>query len=155
MRSAMFLPIGALLFAVSLCMTPRASAAGAQLQLQGHRTVHKGWGNDLGSYLEELWSYVLHGHGRRTTQAVWARVTDGSETGGQASGTGQNGQNGDCPPPPHDYLKFNGDAFVPPDPGPEPGNAPAPEPGTLAGLLAGLFAVSALRKNRRKTDRPS
>ena len=68
-----------------LALSHVGAGTATELRLEGYKTVKKGWGNDLESYLEELWSYITHGHGRREKRAIWVVVPVDFESSGPDS----------------------------------------------------------------------
>ena len=162
--------IGGKLFAAS------APSGGTKLVMVGTKKVDKGWGDDFASVLEEAWSYLIHGHGRRKSVPVYKSVpvdfglgnddgsgdsqiiigdppSDGGSDGNPTKilppddGGGSDDGTGDLPP---DDSYDDGDPLIGNDP-PSPGTAPAPEPATLAALLAGIAGSCLVRRKRKRT----
>ena len=144
-RSLLFLCGFAILLLVPLQVNATEQPG---LVFQGYEKVKKGWGDDLGSFFEELWSYVIHGHGRRSKRAIYVPADfDGRQN--PSEGIGVSGSEDDPLDPsdpsyPSGYFKSD-DVVVPPQ-GKVPGTAPAPEPGTLGAILAGVLGVLLLRR---------
>ncbi len=111
----------------------------------GTREVNRGWGSSSSSIFEELWSYIIHGHGVRHTETVWEPVEDDVPDGSTIDDLQEN--------PPEEKTKGGGsDSIFDDDPiyiyddysdmipskeGDETPGAPVPEPLTFVLLAFG------------------
>jgi hypothetical protein len=108
-----------------------------KLVLVGKEKVDKGWGSSTESVLEELWSYLIHGHGRRESRGVYREVpvtidgptdgiipSDGTQPGDGGTQPGDGGtQPGDGGTQPGDDGTQPGDGGTQPgDGGTQPGD---------------------------------
>ena len=140
-----------------LCMSSVMMASPQRVYL-GKDDV--GWGNNQPcEFFQELWNYMLHGHGRHNKK--WGYVDsndpippDPTPTPNPNPDPTPNPDPIDPNPIPNPEPTPNPDPIPNPNPNPNPppGTAPAPEPGTLLAIGASALVISLSKRLRRKNE---